>query len=469
MFTVDASAGRYWRVTGLSEFNGTTWGLRDSKLEDAGGLLHPELPTAQVLQQRMTIRRLGGKLIPAAFAPVSISQTDVRWLPNTDTLVSDEDSMQPGDIFNIRSDIADPPAEVLRATTSASPPTNEFFELPPTFPASVAELAHQITDPLPTTYDKALALQTFFRNNFTYDLDVQAGHSNDAIVSFLRIRRGYCEQFAGTFAAMARAVGIPSRVAVGFTPGELQPDGSYHVYGRHAHAWPEVWFDGVGWVLFEPTPGRGAPGHEGTTGVAAAQDDTPAPIGTPGNEPSAPSTTAPLPTQITEPNLDTPVTSAVPGGVGPGGDGGEGGGGTSVWTWFFLGALAIGAWMLAMPNLVKRFTRRGRTPADRVIDAWHGTIGALLLAGAPPQAGATPMEYAVRVEDQLAVDHRSLTELARFVTRAVYSPAGVGEPTAMRAAVLRTQLQETARELTPWYVRLLSRLDPRLVRRSLTG
>ena len=52
---------------------------------------------------------------------------------------------------------------------------------------------------------------------------------------------------------------MASRVAVGFTPGDIDDAGVYHVRGKHAHAWPEVWFDGIGWVQFEPTPGRGAP------------------------------------------------------------------------------------------------------------------------------------------------------------------------------------------------------------------
>ena len=78
---------------------------------------------------------------------------------------------------------------------------------------------------------------------------------------------------------MVRSLGIPARVAVGFTPGLLQPDGTRSVLGRNAHAWPEVWFDQFGWVSFEPTPGRGAPGAESHTGVAPAQDES---VPTPG-------------------------------------------------------------------------------------------------------------------------------------------------------------------------------------------
>ena len=113
---------------------------------------------------------------------------------------------------------------------------------------------------------------------------MRAGHDEDAIRSFLDARRGYCEQFAGTYAAFARSIGLPARVAVGFTPGELT-DGVYVVRGQHAHAWPEVWFEGIGWVPFEPTPGRGAPGAQSYTFVEPQQS-------TEGDSPSSSATTA---------------------------------------------------------------------------------------------------------------------------------------------------------------------------------
>jgi hypothetical protein len=146
---------------------------------------------------------------------------------------------------------------------------------------------------------------------------------------------------------------------------------------------------------------------------------------------------------------------------------GRGGGGPT--PWIFLAIVIVAAWAIVMPIVVRRFTRSGTTPTEQVISAWHGAVGALQLAGAPPPAGSTPVEYANQVDRELAVDHRSLLELARFVTRAIYSPAGVGEPAAMRAAVLRTHLDESSRQLMPWPARVLSRLDPRLVRQRLVG
>ncbi len=140
-----------------------------------------------------------------------------------------------------------------------------------------------MTSTATTNFDRALALQTFFRDpsvgGFRYSTDIQGGQGEDAIDTFLEERVGYCEQFAGTFAAMARSLGIPARVAVGFTWGEEDPNqpGRYQVLGRNAHAWPEVYLAGYGWVPFEPTPGRGNPDAESYTGVAASQEDDPLP------------------------------------------------------------------------------------------------------------------------------------------------------------------------------------------------
>jgi transglutaminase-like putative cysteine protease len=469
MFTVSSSVGRYWRITGLTEFDGQQWGLPDRVLGDAEGELNPVSPDAQVVQQQITISRFGGTLVPAAFTPLTVSQRNLGWLEDTDTIVVDGDGLRQGQVFNVASDITVPSVGALRAATTDAPPSDGLLALPDDLPAEVRTLAAEVTAGAETPYDRARAIQDWFRINFTYDLTVQSGHSDDAITSFLRIRRGYCEQFAGTFAVMARSVGLPARVAVGFTQGELRSDGKYHVLGRHAHAWPEVWFDGIGWVAFEPTPGRGAPGNEEVTGAPVAQDDRTGSTGD-GTGIPAPTTTTPNVTATTERDPlgsgGATTTTLPPRATGVSGDGDAG---TGPFGWILLAFGAVGLWAWVMPGLVRRFTRVGATPSEQVISAWHGTVGSLQLAGAPSPAGCTPLEYARTIEQEMAVDVRSLTELARFVTRAVYAPEGVGEPAALRAAVLRTHLDEAARGIMPWHARLWARIDPRLVRQRLVG
>ena len=465
MFTVDAAIGRYWRLSGLSDFDGTTWTLTDGDLVDTGSSFNEPAEPVQILQQYVVVGRLGGRLVPSAYEPVQVAQPGVGWQDETGSLLLADRPLARGQSFNIAADIAVPTPEALAATTASSPPEADLTALPADFPAGVVDLARAVTADAPTPYAKALALQNYFRDNFVYDIDVQRGHSESAIVSFLRERRGYCEQFSATFAAMGRAVGLPTRVAVGFTSGELRSDGRYHVLGRHAHAWPEVWFDGIGWVLFEPTPGRGAPGSEAVTGVAAAQDNGTAATDDPTATTSPPTTVRP--TVTTQPNRPTSTTT--PPTLAPPSSGDQGGGGPGRGTWIVLGLLMVGAWMALMPTMVRRFTHVGDTPSEQVVSAWHGAVGAMVAAGAPLPGGATPLEYARDAGRSLQIDARPLEELARFVTRAIYSPAGVAEPTALRAAVLRTQVVEACDATMPTLRRWRCRMDPRVVRQRLVG
>jgi transglutaminase-like putative cysteine protease len=111
-----------------------------------------------------------------------------------------------------------------------------------------------------TAYGQILALQNRFRNgNFSYTQDVEPVEGTDPILHFLtESKSGFCQQFATAMAVMARALGYPARVAVGFREGERLGD-TYTVDSRDAHAWVEVFFPGYGWLPFEPTPSRANP------------------------------------------------------------------------------------------------------------------------------------------------------------------------------------------------------------------
>lgn len=121
----------------------------------------------------------------------------------------------------------------------------------------VTELAAQVVLGRTTAFDRALALQDYFTgpdSTFTYSLQTAPGTGDDALVEFLTVGRiGYCEQYASAMAVMLRTVGVPARVAVGFTGGT--DNGDYRsISTTDAHAWVEAWFEGAGWVTFDPTP-----------------------------------------------------------------------------------------------------------------------------------------------------------------------------------------------------------------------
>jgi transglutaminase-like putative cysteine protease len=119
----------------------------------------------------------------------------------------------------------------------------------------------QIVPPTATALDAARDIQAYLRSSaFTYSLTLDAAHiDEDPLTAFLRTKRGYCVQFATAMVMMARAEGIPARMAIGFLPGSGQ-DGHFTVVASDSHAWPELYFPRLGWVRFEPTPG----GRSGT-------------------------------------------------------------------------------------------------------------------------------------------------------------------------------------------------------------
>ncbi|MGI8522888.1 MAG: transglutaminaseTgpA domain-containing protein [Nocardioides sp.] len=146
-----------------------------------------------------------------------------------------------------------------------------YTALPSGLSPIVTDLAESVTVHQHTKFEKAVALQRWFRSTggFHYDLRTSAGNGEDALVQFLEQggdgRRGYCEQFASAFAVMARILEIPARVAVGFLePSQVGAD-SWQFSSHDLHAWPELYFEGSGWVRFEPTPGQRATSVPGYT------------------------------------------------------------------------------------------------------------------------------------------------------------------------------------------------------------
>jgi transglutaminase-like putative cysteine protease len=470
MMSVASPSPHYWRATGLPIFDGQTWRVPQSDLDSVdGSFADPGNRTLETHNVR--ISGLKDKLLPAVFSAVSVSGgAEVNWVPSTGTLVV-PDGLHRGDEFEIVSAYVDLSAAALSAATSVDPPDDLSLSLPDDFPASVAQTARDVTAGAATTYDKMITLQNWFHENFQYSLAVQKGHGDNAMVNFLRIRLGYCEQFAGTFAAMARSLGIPARVAVGYTPGELRSDGRYHVYGRNAHAWPEVWFDDIGWVSFDPTPGRGEPGSEDYTGNTPQQagastdsgDGTPlettpptlpattVPIEGPGGATTLPDSEA-IPTTLPAPK---PSSSALPASQGPSGS-----------TLLIMGIIAATiVWLVGMPRVLGsiRARHRSQRPVDVIINSWARAARTLGLIGLGPQVGETPIEHARRVEVASGAGNRTLRDLAAAATTAMYGEYG-DNTTALRCMGLSEQIVRSVKAKLNPVQRVANLFDPRRVR-----
>jgi transglutaminase-like putative cysteine protease len=424
MFVVQATESSYWRSAALAEFDGRTWEMPDRELVVADG------PDGSALEQRritQTLRIVGldGSFIPAAPDPVGVTGpggVEVKWSAQDATLVADDHTLAAGDTFTLESIAPVLDRSDLVGATTAGPGDPIYLELPDNYPDAARAAASEHTEGATSPYEAAFLLQQWFRTEFDYSLEVQSGHGSNAIEIFLRDRVGYCEQFAGTYASMLRSLGIPTRVAVGFTSGIEQTSNTYSVRGKNAHSWPEVWFDGIGWVGFEPTPGRGAPGATDYTGVDPAQDDSaPAPSADAADEP-APSVTPTTAARRDELDPVLPGGDADPGAGGGFGDetGSTSGGGLPLLP--ILGALAVIAIAPAVSRRIAR--RRTGAPAAQLTKLWRRTVRTLEDVGVAHDPSATPLEAAAAAAQTFPISARPARGLAEAVTAATYQVDG---------------------------------------------
>ncbi|HEX6658760.1 MAG TPA: transglutaminaseTgpA domain-containing protein, partial [Ilumatobacter sp.] len=435
LFRMNSDTQRYWRETTLPEFDGDTFRLPSRSLDRVDATDGGE-PQGRTIRQQIQVLALTDKMVPAAADVYQVAPNrDMRVNHDTGTLLKLTDLVS-GEQFTIVSVAPDLTPDELRAATTDNPPDEIFLGLPGDVPDDVSDIAASVTAGGTTDYDRVLALEHWFHDNFEYSTEVQSGHGNNAIESFLQIRKGYCEQFAATFAVMARTLGIPSRVAVGYTSGRLRPDGWYSVLGRNSHAWPEIWFDGIGWVAFEPTPSRGIPGAEGYTGIPAAQDETVPDAVSP--EPGA-VTLPPTPTTIFSPPttirrsadaLGDPDsrTPALPSGTANPSTSEDGG---SSLPWLLLVIPLIALVVAAFPAAARWWNRRSarqQGTQQRVNLAWQHACRAAARAGVDGSPAMTSREWAAATAHKLPVAARPMASLAAVVDRVGYSRPESIEP-----------------------------------------
>jgi TgpA N-terminal domain/Transglutaminase-like superfamily len=295
-------------------------------------------------------------------------------------------------------------------------------------------LADRLTKGQTSAYDKAVALQAWFHRpgNFTYSVRANSGTGARALARFLSgTKTGSCQQFAFGMAVLARLLGIPSRVVVGFTQGTFVGRDTWRVETSDAHAWPELYFSGAGWLGFEPTPpSQGGQPGQGTATVPAYSDPQHFPGGAPhsqtGQNPGGP---APSPASSHSPaGLPGKLTNQ---GAGPSGTGTSRGSGPAP-----IGAIAIAllAVLLLTPGVariaVRRWRwRRARDDVARAHVAWRELRDDLADHRIIWQASESPRALARRITKSLGLagaEREALARVARAEERASYaaSPAG---------------------------------------------
>ena len=340
----------------------------------------------------------------------------------------------------------------LKAPSSILGP---MTKLPQHFPTVIHQQAEKITAGDTNDFDKAVDLQNWFRSGggFTYSLDQQGGSGMDMLAHFVTDDRvGYCEQFASAMAAMGRSLGIPSRVVVGFLDGSPLPDGRILYTSDERHAWPEMYFSGVGWVRFEPTPAQRA---GDTPAYTHSQTDTTLPT------PSASAT--PTKTPAAKRDL-APVDVA-----------GSNGSSTTV-PWRPIGIVLLLALVLLTPASVRSLQRRRRLRRHDAVPLAEGAwaeLGATARdLGLDWPERRSPREQAQRMSAQVEADPADVASLEGLLTaveRGRYAPVGAVatvEPDARERTVDTVDAWRhamTASVRHPWRARLWpkSLLGPR--------
>ncbi|MGH3425182.1 MAG: transglutaminaseTgpA domain-containing protein, partial [Nocardioidaceae bacterium] len=434
----DASAPpAYLRLTALTDLTSKGWGPgergRDTEPVDAS------LPDAPGVGAEVVQTTVGGRVtltdafhtrwLPVVYAPRSIA-VDGPWRvdrDNLDIMAGRKDLDGAGVTYTFSSAVIEPTPEQLRSAPSSGRDMRGMTLTPPSMPDSIKQRAREVTKGQDNEFDKALALQRWFRSEggFEYDLTPRFdGSGMETIARFVDDdRRGYCEQFASAMAMMARTLEIPARVAVGF----LRPERNGDVFvfrGTDMHSWPELFFDGVGWVRFEPTPGG-----SGYTAPSFGTVDTP-------NGAVAPSLQGDRGQAAQPQATKTAPPLAVDGGTAPEG--------TSWGEMVAVGVAALVALLLlAAPFLVRTTVsrRRWRRAVDgpaRAEAAWAELRSRALDLGVPWDPDATPRSTGRELRDRVAGDADATGALDLLVTqieRARYDRDC--EPSGLRAAVDR--------------------------------
>ncbi|MEZ3178495.1 DUF3488 and transglutaminase-like domain-containing protein [Streptomyces pimonensis] len=259
----------YLRIVSLDDFDGTTWKPSKRSITTVPDGTFPTPPGLGTDIERTEIGTTvstadwyAQNWLPMPYPPSGVSiRGNWRYEPVGMTLVGDHGQNTRGLTYEVRSLHVRPTAEQLADAPEPAPSLRrEYTELPDSLPAVVSRTAREVTEGAANAYDRAVKLQEYFTltGGFEYDTEVDVGSDSQAIARFLRDRQGFCVHFSFAMASMARSLGIPARVAVGFAPGTPQADGTVAVGLRDAHAWPELYFEGVGWTRFEPTPTRGS-------------------------------------------------------------------------------------------------------------------------------------------------------------------------------------------------------------------
>lgn len=414
-YQTDDPDGLYLRMTTLPQLSDKGFELTKVQLENGDLPPVPGVGNAPAnVTAQVQIQNLDSEYLPVPYAPRSFDAPgEWRFDPVSLSIIAigeDREQATRGISYQVTATTQGPDPDVLANSPAGNPPEGSMVtDLPANVPDQIVQLSHEWTKDASTPALKAAAIQAHLRdpNEFSYDTSAPPGMGLDVLTNFLfNTKAGYCVHFASAMALMARIEGIPSRIAVGFLPGEKNGD-SWEV-GIHAyHAWPELYFRDTGWVRFEPTIAMTPPSW-------SLVNPTPESSASPSPSTSATPSSSTTPTPSESPSFDVsqqPETAVDATDQGPQISWGAALG----WT---LGALVVAA-ILAGPAVARGVFRRRRLdpdqdPPTRVQGAWQEVRAMALDWGYswPPGAPRTiATRLAVGLDPDAAAHLRSLALL----------------------------------------------------------
>jgi transglutaminase-like putative cysteine protease len=457
VYSTDDPEPDYVRMTSLDTYNGYGWA--SSKLEadrqDARVQKGIDRPTGEdssaphrTFEMRMAMDgdSLQVHWLPVPYGPVKVD-VDGTWLwdSTSQTVFSASRTTKGLKPYTVRAARVLPTPEGLQAAsnTPVDPEIDARYGGRLKVSSAVQALADRVTRRAVLPYDKAVAIQRWFTNpanGFVYDVDPsRPSVGQDPLEAFLQGKHGFCEQFATAMAVMLRLEGLPSRVAVGFTPGQAVPGhaGTFSVTTSDAHAWPEAWFPGYGWIRFEPTPAA--------TGASTPDYAAPAQPTGPTDQP----TTAPSPRASSGPgpgafhDADTLL--------GPGGTDRSTSSTSGHGLRWLLGAAVV--LVLLSPSAATQLRRRWRARRIDPLVAWEQLHDDVADVGGPWRETDSPGATARRLDGLLDASGRAA--LARLATAAElvrYAPPGRASSTGLveDGTAVRRALRASAPRAVRW-------------------
>ena len=470
LFEVRTPDPQYLRMYTLDEFDGEGWRSSDPTGSDGQTLTVPTVlpqpssyappPDSQTQPYTFTVLTDfdASHALPMAQTPEQITAGDlgdVTWDPARGQAFVDG-GLDAGLEYTVRSRVVVPTAEQLeRVHNLTSLQYGQWTRLPgeDVLDPRIEQFAKAWTADAASDYEKVLAIQQHFHSDgFQYSTDVDVADDPDALLTFLtQTKAGFCQQYATAMAVLVRELGLPARVAVGYQSGTLQDDGRYLVQSDDAHAWVEVYFEGYGWLQFEPTPGHGThPNADPGTYLNPAKGST-NPDGTstdPGNNAGvggANGTDCEAAATARERQLcqieNRPQRG--PGDFVPlptvGTTQTDGSGYSVPYRWIFLGLLiALGVLLIVVPIAKsvwrRRLLRRSREPREHVLAAYRVFDGEAADLGFGRRDGETLDEHRARLAAAIAFTDGHLGRLTTQATRAAYA-AQAPTPEEAKASV----------------------------------